>query len=83
MADGIDNYSRTSLTIDNLDNSNPYLFDTRYGLAKLINLNYSETAIKKIKGIYYINHAIPANYIKKILKEDKHALIIFEPQSYY
>ncbi len=64
---------------DQNDSKNSFLFKTRYGLAKFINLNYLDSQLDKINGIYYLNNKISTNFIRKILKGDKNALIAFEP----
>lgn len=79
----IENYQQTQVMIDPQDTQNSFLYDTKFGLAKLVNLNYPKPFLQKVKGIYYVNNSISANYLKKILKEDKNAFIVFEPSSNY
>ena len=67
--------------MDKDDIKNPFLFQTRYGLAKYINSIYSEDFLQKIQGINYINNSVYTNYIKKLLKENSRTFILFEPSS--
>lgn len=75
------NYEQTKVKIDSNDKENPFVFTSKYGLLKLIACPINPKHLESIKGIHYFNHHASTNYIKKIIKEDKKSLLVFEPDT--
>ena len=44
-------------------------------------INFSKAS--KMDKFHYLYNTVPANYIKKILKEEKNSLLVFDPDSHW
>jgi len=59
------------------------LIKSSYGIFQLKGSLVPEHKIEQIKNLYYINDNASINYIRKVLKSDPNALVVFEPSSHY
>jgi hypothetical protein len=62
------------------EGKNLYL-ETKLGLFMFKGSLLSPAKIKNIKKVYYIDDFTSTNYIRKVLKEDSDAIIVFDPQA--
>ena len=67
-----------------MDEADDHLvFKTKFGYAKLVLQNLSSKKQQNIERVYYLDNNASANFMKKILKTDKQALIIMDPSTNY
>jgi len=59
------------------------IIKSRYGIFRIHNPYLTVEKSKEIRNIYYVNDNSSANYLRKIVKSDEKAIIVFEPESHY
>lgn len=68
---------------DPKDAENPFIYQTsKFGALKLVACPISAKILQEIKGVHYLSDKVSTNYMKKLLKTEKKALLIFEPDTH-
>ena len=77
------NYEKIKVLKDEEDIRNPFIFKTKYGYVKLVASPVPHHILDKIEGAHYFKNNVSTNYIRKIIKNDKKCLMVFDPDTYF
>ena len=78
--EGLATFEKTNVQQVNGD----FVYESKYGPLKLVkNTLLSDKQKRDVKTIYYVVNGVGSNYVRKVLKNDRNALIVFDSSMGY